>query len=303
MDIVKNSAELITYSVTDAEIAKYRSAYMGLQVKGVNDKDGYASCRSARLEVKEKRVGIEHRRKELKAQSLEFGRKVDAEAKRISEPLEEIEAHLKSQEEIVENEEKRLKELAETQRRERMEKRMADLHAIKVSFLPSAVESLSDEDFAALLQVETEKYKAALQAAADEAERVRKLEAERAEQAAKIRAQEEETRRLQAELLAKQQAEIAEKNRQLQEAAQREQDEKVKAAREQAERERAEAQRIAAERAEKAKQEAAAIARELEAQARIADQKLFESIKAKFPTLESAWVEIARLTKFAKVPA
>jgi hypothetical protein len=47
--------DLITYSITDASIAAMRENYLALRVNGLDDKAGYALCKSARLEVKAKK--------------------------------------------------------------------------------------------------------------------------------------------------------------------------------------------------------------------------------------------------------
>ena len=92
------------YKVTDAAIAKYKQEYMPLVVKDINDKEGYDLCHAARMEVKEKRVAVEKTRKKLKEDSLEYGRAVDKEAKRITALLEPIEAHLLTQEKVIDDE-------------------------------------------------------------------------------------------------------------------------------------------------------------------------------------------------------
>ena len=92
------------YSVTDAVIAKYKQEYMALTVKGIDDKNGYDICHTARMEIKGKRVEVEKTRKKLKEDSLEYGRAVDKEAKRITALLEPIEEHLTAQEKIIDDE-------------------------------------------------------------------------------------------------------------------------------------------------------------------------------------------------------
>jgi len=59
--------------------------------------------------VKNHRVAVEKKRKDLKADALEWGRKVDAEAKRISALLEPIEVHLQTEEDKVTKEKERIK--------------------------------------------------------------------------------------------------------------------------------------------------------------------------------------------------
>ena len=103
------ATELKKFSLTDAAIEQMEKEFLPLVVKGVEDKDGYKAVREARLTVKEHRVKVEKTRKELKADSLAFGKAVDGEAKRITTKLESIETHLQEQEDIVAKEFERRK--------------------------------------------------------------------------------------------------------------------------------------------------------------------------------------------------
>jgi chromosome segregation ATPase len=104
------------YNVPDAAISKYREDFMSLSVRGVDDKEGYDLCHSARMEVKGKRVEVEKTRKKLKEDALEYGRVVDKEAKRITALLSPIEEYLLSQEKIVDDEKERIKNAEENAR-------------------------------------------------------------------------------------------------------------------------------------------------------------------------------------------
>ena len=104
------SKELKKYSLADTKIIELRNKYLKIKVNGIDDIDGYALCKSAHQEIKAIRLGIEEKRQELKASSLDFGRKVDAEAKRLSIQIIEIETHLLSQRKVIEDEKKRIKE-------------------------------------------------------------------------------------------------------------------------------------------------------------------------------------------------
>lgn len=117
------------YNVPDAAISKYREDFMSLSVNGVDDKEGYDLCHSARMEVKGKRVEVEKTRKKLKEDALEYGRAVDKEAKRITALLEPIENYLLSQEKIVDDEKARIKAEAEAKEAARIQARIDKLFA------------------------------------------------------------------------------------------------------------------------------------------------------------------------------
>lgn len=99
----------IEYSVTDAKIAEIKEYCSQLTIDGLDDNKGYSVVRKARIRVKNLRIEVEHKRKELKADALKFGQAVDAEARRIKEELEPIENHLSQMEKEWEEEKERVR--------------------------------------------------------------------------------------------------------------------------------------------------------------------------------------------------
>lgn len=271
--------DLITYSVTEAAIAEMRSKFMGLRVCGFDDVEGYENCKEARKVVRDARLNVEERRKELKKESLEFGRAVDSRAKDITAKIEAIESHLVSQLRIVDDEKKRREEEAIRAAKAKLNERIELLQTFQTSFNLDEIAKLSDESFDELLTHAETRFNAEKRRKAEEAERLRKLEVEAAENAAKLRAAEEATRAAEAEarkardeLIAAQRAEVQAQEKKIREA-------------EEAERLRCLAEKQAKADADK------------RAAQEIADRELFEEIKAAFPTLELAWIEIARLRR------
>lgn len=104
-----NELGIVKYDVTDIVIAEMRTQYMALTVKSLDDEAGFRQVHAARMVVKDHRVAVEKKRKDLKADALEYGRKVDSEAKRITALLEPIEFHLLGEEEKVTKEKERIK--------------------------------------------------------------------------------------------------------------------------------------------------------------------------------------------------
>jgi colicin import membrane protein len=94
-------AELVKVSVTDQALAELNKQYAGLTIMGTGDKDGYKAVQQGLSHVKKIRTSVEARRKELKAPALEFGRAIDSEAKRITEALTPLEAHLRNQKDTI----------------------------------------------------------------------------------------------------------------------------------------------------------------------------------------------------------
>jgi len=121
MEAAVGGVGVTQYNVTDAAIEKMRKEYLPLKIVDIHDSAGIAQVHQARMEVKRTRVAVEKRRKELKRDALEWGRKVDAEAKRIFGLLEPIESHLKAEEEKVIREKERIKAEKERKEKERVD--------------------------------------------------------------------------------------------------------------------------------------------------------------------------------------
>jgi hypothetical protein len=222
--------ELQKYNMTDAAIAKLNADYMALEVKDANDTPGYEIVKRARIDIKKRRVEVEKTRVTLKAESLEYGRRVDGEAKRITVLLEPIEAHLIGQEKIVEDGKARQKAEAEAKEAARIQARIDRLESMGMGLiaghykLPGGVEGVAvpvailkvctDEQFAQFVariqevkDAEDAKVKAAEEARKAEAERLAKVAAEQEAErqrlfaeAERIKAEQEEVSRKQIEI-------------------------------------------------------------------------------------------------------
>lgn len=257
------------YNVTDARIAELKTNYSGLKIRDPKDKTGYNEVAAARSELVKFRTSVEATRKELKADSLEYGRKVDAEAKRITSALLSIE-------EPLSEEKARIDQMVEAEKAKRQQeindlvsRRIAALTAVNAgnAIHPLELPSMSEADFQAHLSVATSKFN-----------EEQKLKAEQEAELNRLRKSEEEAKAREAEGLAKQRAEMetaqAALDKQRKEQAEKEAALKVEADRlenekrqaEETKRREAEA-KSRAEELEKAKIEAAEKAR-LEAEAK-----------------------------------
>lgn len=109
----------ITYNVTDGQIADIRNRLSNVSFA---TKDGYETGRAGIAECRTLRTAVEKRRKELKADALEYGRQVDEVAKHLTQELEKIEEPLKAAKKLVDDEADRIKrEKAEAEERARRE--------------------------------------------------------------------------------------------------------------------------------------------------------------------------------------
>lgn len=289
--------DLISYSVTDGTLKKMKEEFLPLRVTHINDKVGYEICHKAQMEVRSIRIEVENRRKELKADALEYGRKVDTEAKRITEELEAIENHLKAQKEIVDNEKKRLKEEEGKKAKEELDRRLSLLQAVKAPFSISEIALMAPEAFEAHYQAKKSEFEAEEKRRQEDRERLLKLEEEDKANKKKIADQEAENKRLKDEELARLKKDNDEKEAKLKEEKRVREENERKQKEEQDKRDEDERKRVADQKRKDDEAEAKRKKDEETAAKKIADDKLFEAIKKKFPTVEKAWVEIARLTK------
>lgn len=216
------TTELAKYSPTDEAIATLAGQYMQLSIRDVNDTVGYKAVHTARAVVKDYRILVERVRKELKADALEYGRKVDAEAKRITALLEPIESHLIQQEDAYEAEKERIKNAArlkteaeakakaeaeEAQRRAEQEAEMARMRAERAELDAERVRQKAEQD---RIDAERRAVEAEQKRLADiDAARLRTIEMENAWAESAEKARVETEARLAREAAAKEAAEKA----------------------------------------------------------------------------------------------
>lgn len=304
--------ELAVFRKQDAIVADLRDKYMGLKIDGLNDRKGFDAVHDARMIVKRARVDVEKTREQLKKESLERGRRIDAEAKRVTALLAPIEEHLEAEETAVTTERERIKAAAEEQRKAKVKARFAALQALGYTGDLMAVPEMTDDEFVTTMgaarEAKAERDRMAeeeRQRQAAEQARLKQLEEQEAADRAKLEeserqrlAAEAEERRKETERLA---AERAELDRQ-----RKAQDEEQASVRREHEAERAkiEAERRAVE-LEKAKQEAAQKAREeaeREHAIKVAREKAEAAAEAKRMAEKAKADEAVRLKAEAERP-
>jgi len=114
--------ELEKFDMSDVIIAELQNKFMAMKVESPEDKENYDVCVEAHKIMKKKLAAIETIRVDLKDESLNYGRKVDARAKKWSIPVKGIVVHLGEQRKVVEDEEKRKKEEKENLARAELER-------------------------------------------------------------------------------------------------------------------------------------------------------------------------------------
>jgi hypothetical protein len=208
------SSVMAKYGIAKAEIQKTVDKSKLVTVTGPDDAKGMALARENRLSLQKMRTTIEAKRKELKADALAYGKKVDSVAKELTAIITPEETRLKELEETAAREAERLAEV-EKQAREVENKRRCDVLA-KINVMVPMIELqfMDAPAFNAFYDEKKTAFDAAEKAKAEE-EAARKAEAERLAKVAEEQAtQAAEIARQQAELAKKQAEQQAEFDRQ-----------------------------------------------------------------------------------------
>lgn len=261
-NIPKENAEqlLKAFGMPLEEVGEILVSYKDIVVTDEEQFDLMAEARSKRLKLKEIRVSVEKKRKELKEDSLRTGRAIDGVANLVKQEIEPAEKYLESQEKFAEI---RQAERAAKLKAERIESLVKYTDDISLYDL----DSITEEQFKNLLANLKAQHKAKIaEEKRIEEERVAKEKAE-AEERERIR---KENERLKAEAEARE-AEQAKKDaaeRAERERIQKEAEEKL--AKERAERKKLEAENREREAIEAEKKRAA---EEAERQALLAPDK------------------------------
>jgi len=233
--------DIVRYSKIEAGILEVKSKFEGV-VYEVTSTAGMKDAKDARKVLKDLRIQVDKAREEEKAESLAYGRKVDAEAKRITSIIEPIEKSIlmliKVEEDRkeaekqakIEAERERLRLLAEQKLAEEKriqeealaeQRRLAEIEAKKQAEEAAKLKAERDALEAEKRKLEEERLQIQREQERIEAEKnaeiERKLKAEREaqEEAARLKKAEQdridaEKRRVEEE---KRQAELAEKRR------------------------------------------------------------------------------------------
>jgi len=229
----------IVFHVSDAKIEELKRELQGLKIIDSADyakvTKGIGVCRTLRSQV-------EKCRKDLKEDSLAYGRRVDAEAKRLTAMLEQIEEPLKAEKQRIDEEKERVKKAAEEAKRLKLESRLNELDAINARVNPLIVAEWSEDEFQKQFEVAKGIFEAAQREAQAEAERLAREEADR-----------QETMRIERERLAAERAEL-DRLRAEQEAAAKAERERIEAE-QAAERKRLDEERAKIEKAQRIERE------------------------------------------------
>lgn len=243
---------LVAFGAPFEEAGEILAKYQTIKVTKEDDFSTMAEARKQRLALKNIRVDVEKKRKELKEDSLRVGKAIDSVARFVKETIEPAESYLEQQEKFAEI---KAAERAAKIKAERVEKLMQFTDDISMYNF----EAMTDEQFDSLLSTLKTQKEAEI-AAAKKAEEDR-LAAEKAERERQT-AIEAENAKLKAEAEAREKQVAAERAKAQAEADKKLSEERAAAEEERRKREAVEAEQRHREEAEaKAKAEAEAAER------------------------------------------
>jgi septal ring factor EnvC (AmiA/AmiB activator) len=126
-----------------AAIAELNKRYMPLEIKGVEDKEGFTAVHEARMDIKSRRVEVTKVGKGLREDATAYNKAVIAEEKRIIGLLEPIEDHLQSEEDRINEEKERIKNAARLAEEARIKAREDRLFAAGMTKTDTAYVALT----------------------------------------------------------------------------------------------------------------------------------------------------------------
>ena len=198
------AAKVIVLSVTDDTIDAMEKRMLSVRVNGITDKEGRELAHKCKMECVKARSAITAAHKDQKSVALQVCQELDAEKRRLTSRVEEIEGHLVDQLEAVAREEARIQQEKDDAIYADRVAKLAEHDAV----IPEAVlramspatfaESLAQSISAASVREEREAAEAAAEL---ERKRLADAEAERNRiEAQRLAAEREEFRKQQAEL-------------------------------------------------------------------------------------------------------
>ncbi|MDR0607823.1 MAG: hypothetical protein LBG52_05800 [Candidatus Peribacteria bacterium] len=205
--------DLNKFNPTVAELTSLAEKYREIEIQGIEDKEGLARCKEARIDLRTKRTTLEKIGKGLRQDAIDFQKAVIAKEKELIGIIEPLEKELKEKEDEIE----RLKILAE--RKKILPERVAEYEALGTgnTMVEEMIMSYDDEgrrifilelkakileEKERKLKEEQEKMEAEkreMEAKKAEEERIQKFEQEKKEAEEKARLETEERLKREAE--------------------------------------------------------------------------------------------------------
>lgn len=204
----KTKAQILLESFQNffEEAAKWEARAKTIKVTSADQEDDMKIARVGRLALREMRLDVEKRRKELKEQSLREGKAIDGISNALKAVVIPVEEYLEQQEKFVEIQEEKKRELIRLE----VEKKIEEERIAKEKAEAEERERIKIENARLLKEAEERELKAKAEREAHEkamAEEKSKAESERKKQEEALRKEREESDRKMKEAEAKAKAE------------------------------------------------------------------------------------------------
>jgi len=103
------TAELVKANVTEAMLQKIKKDYLPLKINGINDSDGYKQVHEARMTCVKLRTTTEKICKKGREEAVRIQKEWLAKEKEVVNQIQEVELHLKTQEDAIDAEKEAIK--------------------------------------------------------------------------------------------------------------------------------------------------------------------------------------------------
>lgn len=218
---------LIAFEKRKSELTILKEEVEGLNIESLEDKAGIRQVTEARKKLKSARVEIEKEGKAMRDPLTAISKRISAKENELVGIIEPTEKALKTKEDWVKAEEKRIEQEAEEKERQRIQARIDSLAAYGYQIDYNMLVSLNDEDFARIVEnariehekdiaLKTEQAEAErLKAEQQEKDRLELLELRRKQEEAEkaIREREEEVARKEAVIKAEEDRRLKEEEK------------------------------------------------------------------------------------------
>lgn len=148
--------QIAKLDVITPAIEKLKEEYMVLKINGIDDSDGYDAVAKALKFMVSKRNEVEARRKELKADSIVYQKKLDDRAKEITGKLSPIETYLREVKQKIDDENERIEKEKERIKQQKLQDRFTALISAGMTKLGGAFMWSDGVDHESILEINVE---------------------------------------------------------------------------------------------------------------------------------------------------
>jgi len=160
VEVLPIEQEVKKYPITDAEIEEMGKKYSGLEIKGVEDKEGLKILHDARMVVRDARIDVGKAHNFIKEKLKELRNIADDRAEDLIKKLKAIETPLETKENEITAEIERIKQEKKQREAEKLQKRIDGLNQFGKEINIESLKSLTDEEYFKLINLYKKEFEA-----------------------------------------------------------------------------------------------------------------------------------------------